>query len=322
MKKYIISILVLAGLLFLGFVFGKWLVANDSSIPKIDNDKSFSVIVIPDTQMYSEKYPEIFCNQTNWIVDNINRLNIVYAVQLGDIVNDGGSQKQWDVAERCMKKLDGKIPYGLVPGNHDTDKIFAKSSGFSNYNARFPLAHYSSESWYAGNYKDNQNNAQRIDALGMKLLFINLEIEPSDRALVWAEEMTRKFPDTYTIVSTHKYLPDDSLTRDKKLDFSEPVRGNTGEQMWQKLISKNCSIKMVLNGHYHATDGENRITSKNNCGDSIPQILQDYQTREKGGNGRLRIYTFTPGKQIEVSTFSTETNTFEEDESSRFVLSL
>ncbi len=155
----------------------------------------------------------------------------------------------------------------------------------------------------------------------MKILFINLEIEPSDFALAWANNVIQKYPGVYTIVTTHKYLPDDSTTLDEQTAYSDPEPNNNGSQIWRKLVNNNCQIKMVWNGHFHNTDGENRITSLNSCGQPVEQILQDYQTREKGGNGLLRIYTFTPEtKKIGVTTYSPTLGTFEKDSSSEFEL--
>ena len=33
-------------------------------------DEDFSLVVLPDTQIYAWKYPEIFQAQTKWIADN------------------------------------------------------------------------------------------------------------------------------------------------------------------------------------------------------------------------------------------------------------
>ena len=50
---------------------------------------------------------------------------------------------------------------------------------------------------------------------------------------------------------------------------------------------------MVLNGHY---PGEGRRTDNNACGDPVHQVLSDYQERSNGGDGWLRIMTFTPAE--------------------------
>ncbi len=55
----------------------------------IEKTKNFSIIVLPDTQKYSEKYPQIFCKQTDWIRENINKLNIAFTIHLGDITENG-----------------------------------------------------------------------------------------------------------------------------------------------------------------------------------------------------------------------------------------
>ena len=70
----------------------------------------FTIAVLPDTQFYSRKYPQIFQAQTDWVIANRTRLNIVYVAQLGDIV-DGGEKfpEQWLAA----MGLAGPTPYKL-----------------------------------------------------------------------------------------------------------------------------------------------------------------------------------------------------------------
>ncbi len=114
-------------------------------LPVLNKEESFSIIVLPDTQFYSESYPEIFCEQTDWIIANRSRLNIAYVSHMGDIVNEGADQNQWKNAVNCIGKLDGKIAYGIIPGNHDTNKANNKSTGFENYNSYFPAKKFRSE---------------------------------------------------------------------------------------------------------------------------------------------------------------------------------
>jgi len=301
--------------------------------------KDFSVIVLPDTQKYSVANSPIFCQQTQWIVDKQKERNIVFVSHLGDIVDSGAQNtKEWELASKCMGKLDGKIPYGIIPGNHDVDN-WNRNKGVTIYDKYFPASRYSKYSWYKGNRKENQNNYQlisidtdtatlvksRADAGITKstsvvdLIFLNLEIEPSNNTITWANEIAKKYPSAYIILTTHKYLPDDTPKRDADRAWSDD--GNTGEDIWNKLVKDNCNIRMVWSGHFHKTDGENRIVSTNSCGQEVQEILQDYQDRENGGNGLLRIYTFNPStKNIEVQTYSPYTQKFEEDESSHFTL--
>ena len=40
-------------------------------------------------------------------------------IHVGDIVEDADNDTQWQRASKSMSVLDGKIPYGVLPGNHD-----------------------------------------------------------------------------------------------------------------------------------------------------------------------------------------------------------
>ncbi|MCX6718847.1 MAG: metallophosphoesterase [Candidatus Taylorbacteria bacterium] len=296
---------------------------NNYSLPKVDPATSFTVIVLPDTQFYSADHPDIFCKQTQWIVDHKKDLNIVFVSQLGDIVNDGAKRMdEWANASKCMGKLDGVVPYSVIPGNHDADISSNKSSGFTAFDSTFPVSRFNANSWYGGNYGDNRNNYEIISVdveHPQKLLFLNLEIEPTDKVLEWADGIVKAHPDFYTILTTHKYLlAAPGSGREGTVDFSSD--GNSGEGIWNKLVKDDCSISMVWSGHNH---GENRISSLNSCGKNVNQIVQDYQTLENGGDGWLRIYIFTPTKHaIEVYTYSPYLDKSNMDLSSRFDLSM
>jgi hypothetical protein len=154
----------------------------------------------------------------------------------------------------------------------------------------------------------------------MKIGVINLSVEPDDDVLKWAAKKIQDNSQAYFIVVTHKYLLDDGK-RDNYQSFGKG--GNTGEKIWQKLIRSNCDVKLVLSGHFHKIDGEANIVSKNNCKDDVIQVMQDYQNRELGGNGLLRIYTFIPSEhKVQVKTYSPYTKTFEVDSDSQFEFSL
>mgnify|MGYP001423790883 CR=1 FL=1 len=72
--------------------------------------KPFTLAILPDTQIYTESYPEIFTSQTQWIIDNIEKLNIAFVLHEGDIQNSN-TEDQWQRAYSSMSLLDEKIPY-------------------------------------------------------------------------------------------------------------------------------------------------------------------------------------------------------------------
>jgi hypothetical protein len=56
-----------------------------TAVPAVAAPEAFTIVALPDTQFYSSSYPETFAAQTQWIVDNKERLNIVFAAHLGDV---------------------------------------------------------------------------------------------------------------------------------------------------------------------------------------------------------------------------------------------
>lgn len=282
--------------------------------------QEFSLIVLPDTQIYAQSFPETFCAQTEWIVEHKQTLNIQFVSQLGDIVNSGAEDpEQWKVASDCMAKLEGHVPYGIIPGNHDVDVIGDPYPTFKSYTTAFPLQRFYLYPWYRGDYLGNRNSYQTIHAGGQDWLFLNLEVDPTDDVLAWADKILKEHPNKKVILTTHVFLEDRNGQRSESPHFRE--NANSAEQIWEKLITPNCNVFLVLSGHFHQKDGENRLESFNSCGNTVHQVVQDYQSRERGGNGRLRIYTFRPNEQrINVQTYSPVTDTFEIDDDSQFSL--
>jgi len=75
----------------------------------------FTVVLIPDTQYYSEKHPLTYLQQTTWIKDYTGAINIKFAIHLGDIVQTAKNENEWVVADTAQKVLDGVVPYSVVP---------------------------------------------------------------------------------------------------------------------------------------------------------------------------------------------------------------
>ncbi|MCA9071438.1 MAG: hypothetical protein KDA84_21065, partial [Planctomycetaceae bacterium] len=79
-------------------------------------DEPFTVVLLPDTQFYSEKYPENYVAQTLWIRERRKQDNIKLAIHLGDIVQTPTKEKEWQNADRAMALIDGVVPYSMAPG--------------------------------------------------------------------------------------------------------------------------------------------------------------------------------------------------------------
>lgn len=274
----------------------------------------FTIVVLPDTQYYAESYPQTFTDQTQWAVNSKEILNTVFLTHLGDIVDDGDYFKyQWINANDSMSILDGELPYGLLPGNHDMD-LEGVAKYYDQY---FPASRYENEIWYGEGYRNNKNSYQLFSVELLDFIILHLEYNPTDDVIDWANNVLAVHSERRAIVSTHDYLDNHG----ERSTWKGRPDGNSGEEIWQKLIKGNCNVFMVLGGHHHWPSGESRLTSTNDCGESVHQILQNYQSRPYGGSGFLRYYTFVPSEnKIQAYTYSPTQDFFETDDSSQFIL--
>ena len=283
--------LILSGLIFV--TLSTFAFADEKTAKK-----SFSVVLLPDTQNYSEKYPATYIAQTLWIRKQAKKNNIKFAIHLGDIVQTSTKKPEWENANRAMRLLDGVVPYSVAPGNHD---MVVKRRDTSLYNQYFSVARFKNEKWYGGHLgKTNDNNYCFFEACGMKFMVINLEFAPRDETLKWAADVAKRHPKHRVIVATHCYMH--LKGRDKGVPAHYKIAGNSGEQMWQKFIRKHPNIFLVVSGH---VSGVGLQTSTNDAGGKVVEMLADYQNLRNGGDGWLRSLTFVPAEnKIYVKTYS------------------
>jgi len=274
--------------------------------------KSFSVILLPDTQNYAEKYPETYVNQTLWIRKQLKEDNIKFAVHLGDIVQNPTQKNEWENANRAMQILDGVVPYSMVPGNHD---MVVKERNSTLYNQFFSPKRFQDRKWYGGHMgTTNDNNYCFFEGGGLKFMVISLEFAPRDETLAWAAGICQKHPDRRVIVATHCYMR--PTGRDTGCATSYNVAGNSGEQMWQKLIRKQKNIFLVVSGHVL---GVGLQTSTNDAGGKVLEMLTDYQGLPNGGDGWLRTLKFIPSEnKIQVITYSPLLDKYNKDAKEAF----
>ena len=147
---------------------------------------------------------------------------------------------------------------------------------------------------------------------------LNLEWEAPQVALDWAGQVLAAYPDRIAIMATHSFV---SLNGQRRTTAERPG-GTLAERMWTDFVSQQCSIQLVLNGHFHNGNlGEANRSDLNRCGRPVQQILTDYQDRANGGDGWLRYYTFDPAANtMTATTYSPKLNQFETDADSAFTL--
>jgi predicted MPP superfamily phosphohydrolase len=297
--------------------------------------KPFTIAVLPDTQFYCDTRHKLsskwgngdlrryFFEQTRWVRDNRERLNIAFLLHEGDIVQ-ADAPEEWAIAKDAMSLLDGKVPYCMCLGNHDMGYQKADNKyGFdiavdrsNQFNKHFPREKYAKRRELGGTFDPDRhdNSWYHFEAAGLKFLILALEYRPRDEVLDWANLIVAEHPDHRVIVLTHSYLKKDKTRASK----NQKPKGNNGEQMWQKFVRKHGNIFMVLCGHYH---GEAVLTSAGDHGNQVHQILSNYQGLNNGGESWLRYMVFQPeANKIGIYTYNPALDKFRNGPSSRFDL--
>nr|WP_319395372.1 DNRLRE domain-containing protein [uncultured Desulfobacter sp.] len=308
-------------------LFAATILYTSGTEPAVAED--FTVIALPDTQNYSEHYPEIYTSQTQWIVDSANTLNTQFVTHLGDIVNNAATAFEWANAVNAMDILDNAdMPYGTCVGNHDIHYPgdYYDPDG-ENYLTRFSPDNYADKSWFGGASPSGLSNYQIVTVDGKGYLFMHILVETPPQELAWAQEILNDNQDKPTWVSTHRYLFNWSILGAGRYDdfnytFEGAYRddGIPADSFYHNFVAANRQIYMVYCGHNHA---EYRQTSTNNFGLTVHEVLADYQDGDNGGDGYLRINTIKPDDdRIDVKTYSSYRNSYETDGDSQFTLSV
>lgn len=133
--------------------------------------------------------------------------------------------------------------------------------------------------------------------------------------LDWAAALIDKpeYRDRKVIFMTHAFLHERSAKRIEKNSY-ELTPGNTGTEIWRKLIEPSPNIRMVVCGHTGKPgDYEDAVAyrvDKNRAGHDVHQMMFNVQIlgggwEGNGGDGWLRILEFLPdGRTIKVRTYS------------------
>lgn len=242
--------------------------------PQLQNEKSFSMILVPDPQSYVKfaANQPLFELQTAWIAQNIDRLNIKAALFTGDMVEQNGKlisagipnenngdqtgRQQWEAVSRALARLDNRIPYIVAQGNHDIGHITATDRHtvapqyiYPERNIKFEKALVATCPNWQGVHT-MENSAYEIqDKEWGKLLIVTLEFAPRDEAIEWAKELTssKRFENHKVILLVHSWLNNRGERIAKEGYTLTPC--NWAEAVWQELVYPSKNISLVLCGH-------------------------------------------------------------------------
>ncbi|MDW5598347.1 LamG-like jellyroll fold domain-containing protein [Conexibacter stalactiti] len=265
---------------------------------------SFLLPMLPDTQFYSRyataetgelfmtRYDsEPYAAQTQWLVDNKDRLEIPFVAHLGDIVDQHGKTQEWEVAKDAMRILeDGDLDYSILAGNHDVANGCYGTSCHDDrrtlanerYLSAFPTSRAAQQSSFRGRHSSGFHEWHTFTAEGRTFLMLAMSWSASDDAIAWARRVIADNPTLPVILTTHEILgvAGDGVTA---------TETTQGLRLWNQLIRDNDQIFLTVSGHNH---GAAHLRKTNDFGHSVDQILLDYQMAYMGGNGYLGLFEF------------------------------
>ena len=267
-------------------------------------ESSFTVVALPDTQWYSDLYPDIFTAQTTWIKNNATTQNIVFVTHEGDIVNSYNNTTMWSNAVTAMNVLDTpSIPYATCPGNHDSNS----GGNYTYYSANFGASRYETKAGFLATTPTKNNClAMTFTAGSRQFLSLSLDSFKGADSIAFAQNQISLHPGMPTIVTLHSYYNTDGTFTTE------------GQQFWDSVFKQDAykQVFMVLCGHMH---GQFHDTDNNLAGKPVYEMLADYQSDDYGGNGYMRLIQFDPdNSKISVKSYSPVTGLYKTDAANQF----
>lgn len=276
-----------------------------------DLGSRFTLAVLPDTQFYSrydapsggsmfaDRYgSNPYDSQAHFVVDNAKALNIPFTSHLGDVVDEADVPDQWDIANHAMSILeDGGMNYSILPGNHDLYMDGANSV----FSTHFDTARAEKNDTF-GERTSATVNGQAVEseyhifeAEGQKYLLLAIGFRAPDETLDWAQKVIDAHPELPVILTSHEISNIDG-------EGNIGLTPEYGQHLWDTLIAKNDQIFLTIAGHHH---GAGFSVLKNNYGNDVVTILQDYQMAYLGGNGLMGLLEFDlTGNELDMTALS------------------
>lgn len=217
-------------------------------------------------------------------------------------LREAGTQ-QMTFAERAFRTLDGS-PFvtQVIAGNHD-NRLGTETGPESEFSRTFRAEKYYDEadSWDGdASYhtwdeatdadgtviqqgKDSQNNYVLFTAGGLDFVAVGLSYGVTQEEVEWANEVLSRHRDRNAIVLTHSYLNPSANPDGRGAGFASDDLGELGviadgERLWNKVVSRNDNVFLVLSGHTHGSGINLKTVQGKDSTHKVVELLADYQS--------------------------------------------
>ena len=271
--------------------------AEAVAVGRFDGDSPrFALAVLPDTQYLFDADsadPEPLRATFRYLLEQRAEDNIAFLTHLGD-VTEHGTEQEIALAGDTFRRIDGKLPYSVLAGNHDVNGSTDDQRGDSAYLAAFGPSRFRKAPTFLGASADGYNSAHLVEAAGRRWLILALDWRISDGGLTWARGVLAQHPSAPAIVTTHDLAYAD--------EAGHATLSGNGQRLWDGLIKDNDQIFLTLNGHYWPPG---RTVLRNTAGHDVHVHITNYQDRYYGGAAMIRLYHFDLVRnRIDVETFA------------------
>ena len=268
------------------------------------SDYAYSMAVVGDIQITSYKHTDKLHHLYDWILDNKDDKNIQYVLGLGDITDQDNDWEYAAVEEQLKRLQNAGIDQSIVRGNHDWH--FNDYITFDEYGNGLV------------SFDGTMRNTYRLTTIGgVKYMMLTLDFFPTDDAVNWAAEVIEAHPDYNVILTTHAYyktgmtIGNGELQQDEDLyNVPDISVANSGQDLYDKLVSKYSNIVLVMCGHASTEDyGPAYEISERADGSRVVQMMINHQQLESVDGrsyGMLAMFYFgNDGKTVKLEYFST-----------------
>ena len=250
--------------------------------------REFTIAILPSISNYTGSVnggsPTTLNAMLDWIVANRDTRNIVFVAQTGEVIPIGNTNA-WTAATSAFSKLENPDSTGLP---HGIPYGLGRASSDVSYDTHFGPARFAGKPSFVHATAGAHAAFFRAGGADIGILFI------SNLNSSWLENIVTEQRHRQFIVVHHDVL------------------GSSG---WSQTLRNHPNIVAAFGGREL---GEKRSIVANNEV-FYHAISARYSDRPNGGDGWLRLLTFSPlEKRIHVQTYSPTRNEFEVDSSSDF----
>ncbi len=293
------------------------------------NDVSFSIFQITDTQYVSWNNTYLFYDLTNWIVDNSQNYNVKMVIHTGDLVDTPTHTSEWEVANSAMMTLfNNGIPYCWTLGNHDqlppneTANLWLGDSNTDWLGSQYPAFNQTimqEKPYWVSDIFNGKNTAVAFDYSDYQFLIINVEFLANSSTLNWMRTLIESNPQANIIVTTHDYLNRTGGYGTRSISNSGVLDYVWGSE-FKGILDQYPNVFLTLSGHIQArTIGGYH----QQVGNRQEVFFNRQEINNRLGASSVRIYNFSlSDKQVHVSTFALDTQTWLSDDQNRFSFSI